>query len=107
MPTVFTTTSGLRILIEELPHTHSVSLGCFVGVGSRHEAPELSGAAHFIEHMCFKGTRSFPTAKVISQTIEGVGGILNAATSYESTVYWGKVADIHFDRLLQLIADLV
>jgi predicted Zn-dependent peptidase len=99
--------SGLWVLVEELPHTHSVSLGCFIGAGSRHEPDHLSGVAHFIEHMCFKGTTAFPTARLISEHVEGVGGILNAATSYESTVYWGKVADIHFDRVLKLVADLV
>jgi predicted Zn-dependent peptidase len=99
--------SGLRVLVEELPHTHSVSFGCFIGAGSRHEPEAVGGIAHFIEHMCFKGTTAFPTARLISEHVEGVGGILNAATSYESTVYWGKVADIHFDRVLKLIADLV
>ena len=107
MPTLFTTNVGLRVLVEELPHTHSVSLGCFIGVGARHEPWMLGGVSHFIEHMCFKGTTHFPTARSISQAIEGLGGMLNASTSYESTVYWGKVADIHFERLLAVIADLV
>lgn len=104
---LITAPSGLRILVEELPHTHSVSLGCFVSTGARHEPTPLGGVAHFIEHMCFKGTTHFPTARLISERIEGVGGILNASTSHESTIYWGKVADAHFDRLLGLIADLV
>ncbi len=107
MPTMTTVANGLRILVEELPHTHSVSLGYFTGVGAGHEAPALSGAAHFIEHMCFKGTRAFPTARMISDTIEGVGGILNASTSYESTVYWAKVADIHVDRAVRVLTEML
>jgi predicted Zn-dependent peptidase len=107
MPYVITTPAGLRILIEELPHTYSVSIGCFVGVGARHEPDAHGGAAHFIEHMCFKGTRSFPTARQISEAVEGVGGILNASTSYESTVYWAKVASIHFERALHVLAEML
>ncbi len=102
-----TVANGLRILVEELPHTHSVSLGYFTGVGAGYESPALSGAAHFIEHMCFKGTRTFPTARIISDTIEGVGGMLNASTSYESTVYSAKVADIHMDRALMVLTEML
>ncbi|MCU0494388.1 MAG: insulinase family protein, partial [Chloroflexaceae bacterium] len=107
MPTTVTTAQGLPLLIEELPHTHSVSLGLFIGVGARHETADVSGISHFIEHMCFKGSQRFPTARHISQAIEGVGGILNASTSYESTVYWCKVADIHIQRALDVLTDMV
>lgn len=107
MSTIVTLPSGLRILVEHMPHTHSVSVGYFTNVGARHEASRLSGIGHFIEHMCFKGTETLPNAKSISDAIEGVGGIMNAATSYESTVYWAKVADIHFDRAVQVLTDLV
>jgi predicted Zn-dependent peptidase len=99
--------NGLRLLVEELPHTHSVSLGCFVGVGSGHEERPISGISHFIEHMLFKGTELRPTPKLISDAIEGVGGILDAYTGFESTVYYAKVADIHFDRALDVLADML
>ncbi|EFO79832.1 peptidase M16 domain protein [Oscillochloris trichoides DG-6] len=107
MPELITTPTGLRILVEPLPHTYSVSIGCFVHAGSRHEPDAHAGAAHFIEHMCFKGSHAFPTARQISEAVEGVGGILNASTSYESTVYWAKVATIHFDRALAVLADML
>lgn len=107
MPDLITTPSGLRILVEELPHTYSVSIGCFVGAGARHEPEAHGGAAHFIEHMCFKGTRRFPTARQISEAVEGVGGFLNASTSYESTVYWAKVATIHFERAVEVLAEML
>jgi predicted Zn-dependent peptidase len=103
----FVLPGGLRVLVEELPHTHSVSLGCFVGVGSGHETRELSGIAHFIEHMLFKGSARRPSPRLISDAIEGVGGILDAYTSFESTVYYAKVADIHFDRALDVLADML
>jgi predicted Zn-dependent peptidase len=107
MPDLITTPSGLRILVEELPHTYSVSIGCFVGAGARHEPEAHGGAAHFIEHMCFKGTSRFPTARQISEAVEGVGGILNASTSYESTIYWAKVATTHFQRAVEVLADML
>jgi predicted Zn-dependent peptidase len=98
---------GLRLLVEELPHTHSISLGCFVGVGSGHESHRISGISHFIEHMLFKGSERRPTPKLISDAIEGVGGILDAYTGFESTVYYAKVADIHFDRAVDVLADML
>ncbi len=102
-----TTPNGLRLLVEELPHTYSVAVGCFIGAGARHEPDPHAGAAHFLEHMLFKGTEHYPTARDISQCVEGVGGTLNASTSYESTIYYAKVAKIHFDRALDVLADMV
>ncbi len=98
---------GLRVLIEPLPHTHSVSIGCFVAVGSGYEERHESGISHFIEHMLFKGTRRRPTPKLIADAIEGVGGMLDAYTSFESTVYYAKVADMFFDRALDVLADML
>jgi predicted Zn-dependent peptidase len=102
-----TLSSGLRVLVDELPHTHSISLGAFVGVGSGHEDRPICGISHFIEHMLFKGSRRRPSPRLISDAIEGVGGILDAYTSFESTVYYAKVADIHFDRALDVLADML
>ncbi|NJN15195.1 MAG: insulinase family protein [Oscillochloris sp.] len=107
MPTLTTLPSGLRILVEELPHTYSIAIGAFIGAGARHESDPHAGAAHFIEHMLFKGTERYSTARLISQAVEGVGGYLNASTSYESTVYYAKVATIHFDRALDVLAEMV
>lgn len=103
----FTLPGGLKLLVEELPHTHSVSIGCFVGVGSGHERRPICGVSHFIEHMLFKGSERYPTPKLISDTIEGVGGSIDAYTGFESTVYYAKVADIHFDRALDVLADML
>ncbi len=98
--------NGLRLIAEEMPHVHSVSMGVFTKVGSRYEPARLSGVSHFLEHMFFKGT---PTrnAKQISEAIEGIGGALNAYTSYDSTCYYAKVADIHFDRAVATISDML
>jgi predicted Zn-dependent peptidase len=98
--------NGLRIIAEEMPHTHSASMGVFTKVGSRYEPARLSGVSHFLEHMFFKGTAS-RNAKQISEAIEGIGGVLNAYTSYDSTCYYAKVADIHFDRAVDTISDML
>jgi len=88
--------NGLRILTAAMPHTRSVSINFFVGAGSRYEVDEVAGISHFLEHMLFKGTERRPTPREIAETIEGVGGIMNAGTDRELTVYWCKVPSDHF-----------
>lgn len=99
--------NGLRIYTDEMPHTHSVSMGIFTRVGSRYEDTRLSGISHFLEHMFFKGTAKRRTAKDISEAIEGVGGYLNASTSFDMTNYYCKVADIHTERGLDVLTDML
>ncbi|MDO8472909.1 MAG: pitrilysin family protein [Dehalococcoidia bacterium] len=99
--------NGLRLVTSTFPHTRSVSVAIFVAAGPRYEKPELAGASHFIEHLCFKGTRRWPSSQQVSEAIEGVGGILNAGTDKEVTIYWCKVAQTHFQLALDLMTDLV
>ena len=73
----------LRVLSATLPHTSSVSMLICVGAGSRYEPQELAGLSHFLEHLPFKGTKSWPSARLVSEAIEGVGGIMNASTDRE------------------------
>ena len=97
--------SGVRVATAEMPHMDSVSLGIWVGVGGRYESARLSGASHFIEHLLFKGTHR-RSAKQISQTVEGVGGYLNAFTGEETTCYYAKASHDHFDTVLDVLADM-
>ncbi|MDY6835386.1 MAG: pitrilysin family protein [Chloroflexota bacterium] len=99
--------NGLRIVTAHMPHTRSVTIAVFVGAGSRHEAIEKSGVFHFIEHMCFKGTTLRATPREVSGAIEGVGGILNAATDKELSVYWCKVALPYFPLALDVLSDMI
>jgi len=99
--------NGLRLITAEMPHTHSVSIGIFVGVGSRYENEAQSGISHFIEHLLFRGTERRRTAKEISGTVEGVGGFLNGGTDKELTVYWCKVAKPHFPLALDVLVDML
>ncbi len=99
--------NGLRILTATMSHVRSVSIAYFFTVGSRYELAEESGVSHFIEHMLFKGSERFPTARVISEAIEGVGGMLDAATDKELTVFSAKIASHRFDLATGLLADMV
>lgn len=97
--------NGLRLVTDTMPHTRSVSICIFVGVGSRYEADGEAGISHFIEHLCFKGTAKRPTASELCTAIEGVGGIINAGTDKELTVYWCKVPQPHFALALDVMTD--
>jgi predicted Zn-dependent peptidase len=99
--------NGVRVLVSPVPSVRSVTIGFYLTVGSRYETETLSGISHLIEHMLFKGSERFATAQVISETIEGVGGLLDAATDKELTVYSAKIASAHFDLAMGLIADMV
>ncbi|MFQ6000116.1 MAG: M16 family metallopeptidase [Anaerolineae bacterium] len=99
--------NGLRILSSSMPHTHSVSIGFFIGVGSRFEDEEENGISHFLEHMLFKGTEKRPTAREIAVTIEGVGGAINATTGRELTTYWVKVPQEHLALAIDVLVDML
>jgi predicted Zn-dependent peptidase len=99
--------NGLRLISARMPHVRSVTIDCYFGVGSRYEPLELAGIAHFLEHMIFKGSAGYPTAQQISESIEGVGGALDAATDKEVTVFSTKIASHLFDHGLSVLADMV
>jgi predicted Zn-dependent peptidase len=99
--------NGLRLVTSAMPHTRSVSIGFFIGTGSRYETEEQAGISHFTEHLCFKGTSKRPTSTEICSAIEGVGGILNGGTDKELTVYWCKVAQPHFAIALEVLIDML
>jgi predicted Zn-dependent peptidase len=99
--------NGLRLITAPMPHTRSVTVSVYVGAGSRYETAQEAGISHFVEHLCFKGTAKRPNAQLISEAIDGVGGILNAATDREYTVYYAKVARPHLELALDVLSDLV
>jgi len=99
--------NGLRIVAEKMPAVRSVTICVLVGTGSRYEVDAMAGASHFIEHLLFRGTQRRPEARDISEAIEGLGGILNGGTDKEATVYWCKVAQIHFPLAMDLLADIL
>ncbi len=98
--------SGERLITERVPTVRSVALGFWIGTGSRDEPDPKAGVSHFIEHLLFKGTRSY-TAQQIAEIFDGLGGELNAATSREHTVVYARVPDHHLDDALDVMADMV
>lgn len=99
--------NGLRIITCEMPHVQSVAITIFVEAGSRYEPKKLWGISHFLEHMVFKGTKNYPTHKDISETIESVGGTINAWTSKDHTAYTSKVPKKKFKRAMDVLVDLL
>jgi len=97
----------LRIVTSAIPHASSVSIMILVGAGSRYENSEMAGLSHFLEHLPFKGTKNWPSARLISETIEGVGGIMNASTDREMTVFWCKVSTLHFKQAFAVLVDMI
>jgi predicted Zn-dependent peptidase len=99
--------NGLRVITSTMPHSRSVCLVALVGTGSCYETKNEAGISHFAEHLFFKGTQRRPTSREITQDIEGIGGIINAGTDKEITVYWCKVASPHFSIALDVLSDLL
>lgn len=99
--------NGLKLITCHMPHTRSVSVLFFVSTGSCFESDDIAGISHFIEHMCFKGTKNRASSRDISEAIEGVGGIMNGGTDRELTSYWCKLASQHFELAVDVIVDLL
>lgn len=97
--------NGIRVLTERVEHVRSVSLGVWVGCGSRWETEATNGRAHFIEHMLFKGTKN-RSAFDIASTIESLGGVINAYTGKEVTSFYVKVPHYHLPAAVDVLADM-
>ena len=98
---------GLRVITVQLPTARSFSAVAYVRAGSRMESRAESGMAHFMEHLTFKGTTTWPTTRAVSEAIEGIGGTSNAATDRESTTYWARVPSRHAGLAMQMLGELV
>jgi predicted Zn-dependent peptidase len=98
--------NGLRVATESMPGLQTASVGMWVDVGARYEAPEANGVAHMLEHMAFKGTVR-RNAKAIAEAIENVGGQLNAYTSREHTAYYARILADDLDLAVDLLADIL
>ena len=100
-------TGGSRLLTAELPDRASVSFVLMLAVGSRFEDDRIGGVSHFVEHLFFKGTQRRPSAQVIAEAIEGVGGVMNASTDKEITVYWTRVPSDRLELAADVLFDIV
>jgi predicted Zn-dependent peptidase len=103
---ITTLSNGIRVVSETVTHVQSVSLGIWVGVGSRDEEMRVRGVTHFIEHMLFKGTKK-RDARQIADEIESRGGSLNAFTDKEYTCYYAKALAEHVDVVMDVLTDML
>ncbi len=99
--------NGLRLLMTPMPGMRSASVAFFLAVGSRYESDQLAGVSHFIEHMLFKGSRQYPSAKLISEAIEGVGGNFNGSTGKELTSYTARVPGEYLSVVMDALGDMI
>ncbi|MEU6644862.1 pitrilysin family protein [Saccharomonospora sp. NPDC046836] len=97
---------GLRVITESVPGMRSATVGLWVSIGSRDEEPGVAGAAHYLEHLLFKGTGS-RDATQIAEEIDAVGGELNAFTAKEHTCYYAQVLDQDLPLAVDLVTDVV
>lgn len=98
--------NGLRIILVPMPRSMATTFLVLVEAGSKYENKEINGISHFLEHMCFKGTKKRPTALVISSEMESLGAVYNAFTGQEVTGYYAKVSKDKIDNALDIISDM-
>jgi len=98
--------NGLRVVSDDMPHLETTSIGIWVDTGARHEAVEINGISHLLEHMAFKGTER-RSAQAIAEEIEAVGGSLNAYTSAEHTAYFARVLKADVPLAVDVLADIL
>jgi predicted Zn-dependent peptidase len=98
--------SGVRIVTEAMPSVRSVSLGFWIGTGSRYESGEQAGLSHLLEHLLFKGTANYSSVE-IDQIFDGMGAELNAGTGKESTSVYARVIDQHLSEAFDVMAEMV
>ncbi len=98
--------NGIRVISERLPGVRSVTVGFWVGVGSRDEVAPLGGATHFLEHLLFKGTAT-RSALDIAQVLDAVGGDMNAFTSKEYTAYYARCLDRDLPMAVDVLGDML
>lgn len=101
-----TLANDLRIVFAPMPDTATATVVVMTGTGSRYENERENGLAHFLEHMFFKGTKKRPSARAISEELDGVGAVYNAFTSKERTAYYAKVSSQFLDTALDVISDV-
>ena len=97
--------NGVRVATAAMPHMRSVCVGFWAAVGGRHEAKEECGISHFIEHLLFKGTER-RTTKQITESVEGIGGYINAYTTEDHTLYYAKAGVQHLAGVCDVLADM-
>jgi predicted Zn-dependent peptidase len=98
--------NGLRVITVPMNDNPAVTVLVMVQAGSKYENKEVAGVSHFLEHMCFKGTKKRPKAVDISKELDSIGAQYNAFTSQEYTGYYAKSDPAHLDTILDVVSDM-
>ncbi|MGB9598619.1 MAG: M16 family metallopeptidase, partial [Minisyncoccales bacterium] len=96
----------LRILLIPRRDIQTTTVLILVKAGSKHEKKRENGISHFLEHMCFKGTKSRPSPLLVAEPLDEIGAVYNAFTSQDFTGYWIKSDSAHFDFVMEMVADI-
>lgn len=99
--------NGLRVITVPMPSMESATVEVFVRAGTRNERKGVNGLAHFLEHMVFKGTNKYPSARAISSTIDSFGGVINAHTGKEGTAYYIKAWEKYLERAFDVLSEFI
>ncbi len=99
--------NGLTLLTVPIPTALSITMSVFVKAGSRYEDQRVNGISHFLEHLHFKGTKKYPTAKRLSEVVDAVGGEFNANTGKEHTQYYIRASSLYLPLIVEVLTDLV
>ena len=102
-----TLTNGMRVITVPMPTLESAAITVFVGVGSRFESEKNAGISHFIEHMAFKGSKTYKTAREVSETIDSMGADYNAATSKDWTNFFIKSRSHTLEKSFAVLSDMI
>lgn len=97
--------NGVRLVTQQVPGMHTITLGIWVANGARQEQPSTNGVAHFIEHLLFKGTER-RNARQISREIDSLGGVLNAFTGHEYVCYYAKALSRFLPQVSDILSDM-
>ena len=106
MHKIFYLSNGIRVVTENIDYVKSISIGVWVGSGSAMEKLKNNGVSHFIEHLLFKGTTT-KDAKEIAESMDRLGGQLNAVTSKEYTCYYARILSEHINAAIELLSDMI
>ncbi len=98
--------NGLRVVLVPMKDNPTVTVLILVETGSKYETKKINGVSHFLEHMCFKGTKKRPLSMDISKEFDSLGAASNAFTSQEYTGYYAKSDAMHFRQIFDLVSDI-
>lgn len=98
--------NNLRLILVSQPASLAVTVMVLVQAGSKYETKEINGISHFLEHMCFKGTKNRPNQMIIASELDSLGAEYNAFTGRESTGYFAKARNDYFEKLIDVVSDI-